>query len=81
MASGRENFKKKRELTKPPLKVVLAAGIRRDKEKSEVPIQKLVDLEELFVIFIRILLVFDRTQISEKRKYPNRNNSIWLWFL
>ena len=51
------------------------------KKKSEVSIQKLVDLERLFVIFIRILLVFDRTQISENRKYSNRNNPIWLWFL
>jgi len=39
------------------------------KSRTEVPIRNAVDLGELFAIFMRILLVFDRTQISE-----NENN-------
>jgi len=35
------------------------------KSRTEVPIRNAVDLGELFAIYMRIFLVFDRTQISE----------------
>ena len=50
------------------------------KSRTEVPIRNAVDLGELFAIFMRILLVFDRTQISENETQPSQDERLCFQF-
>ena len=50
------------------------------KSRTEVPIRNAVDLGELFAMFMQILLVFDRTQISENETLASQDERLCFQF-